>query len=68
MESEKKPSNFIRDIIDADIAKGKNGDYTVGAGLTARLAIEQGACFAAGPDSPPPVPNCSASGSKVTCR
>ena len=50
------------------VAKGKNGGYTVGAGLTARLAIEQGACFAAGPDSPPPVPNCSASGSKVTCR
>jgi len=25
MESEKKPSNFIRDIIDQDIANGKNG-------------------------------------------
>ena len=24
MEFEKKPSNFIRDIIDADIASGKN--------------------------------------------
>ena len=25
MESDKKPSNFIRDIVDADIASGKNG-------------------------------------------
>ena len=25
MDTEKKPSNFIRDIVDADIAKGKNG-------------------------------------------
>lgn len=50
------------------VVKGKNADYTVGSGLTARILVDQGACFAAGPGSPPPAPSCSTVGTKVLCR
>ena len=50
------------------VVKGKNGDFTVGAGLTASILVDGGECFASGPGAPPPVPACSHAGSKVLCR
>ncbi len=50
------------------VVKGKNGDYTVGAGLTAKILVDGGECFAAGPDAPPPTPSCSFAGTKLLCR